>query len=62
MKSVPAEMISDDGLWVTENALAYLRPLVSNAELAFDADTRRFVSSNILPDNNGLPPFIPKLG
>lgn len=62
VKSVPAEMISDDGLWVTEKALAYLRPLVSNEELAFDADTRRFVSSNILPDNNGLPPFIPKLG
>ena len=62
VKSVPAEMISDDGLWVTEKALAYLRPLVSNEELTFDADTRRFISSNILPDNNGLPPFIPKLG
>ena len=62
VKSVPAEMISEDGLWVTEKALAYLRPLISNEELAFDVDTRRFVSSNILPDNNGLPPFIPKLG
>ena len=62
VKSVPAEMISDDGLWVTEKALAYLRPLVSNEELAFDAASRRFVSSNISPDNNGLPPFIPKLG
>lgn len=61
VKSVPAEMISDDGLWVTEKALAYLRPLVSNEELAFDADTRRFFSSNISPDNNGLPSFIPKL-
>ena len=61
VKSVPAEMISDDGLWVTEKALAYLRPLVSNEELAFDADTRRFVSSNISTDDNGLPPFIPKL-
>lgn len=61
VKSVPAEMISDDGLWVTEKALAYLCPLVSNEELAFDADTRRFVSSNISTDDNGLPPFIPKL-
>ena len=61
VKSVPAEMISDDGLWVTEKALAYLRPLVSNEELAFDADTRRFVSSNISTDDNGLSPFIPKL-
>ena len=62
VKSVPADMISDDGLWVTEKALAYLRPLVSNEKLTFDADTRRFVSSNILPGNNGLPPFIPKMG
>ncbi len=62
VKSVPAEMISDDGLWVTEKALAYLRPLVSNEELTFVADTRRFVSSNISADGNGLPPFIPKLG
>jgi 6-phosphofructokinase 1 len=49
VKHVPADMISDDGCWVTEKALTYLRPLISNRN--HEAESQE----------GGLPVFIPKL-
>lgn len=49
VKHVPADMISNDGCWVTEKALTYLRPLISNGN--HEAESQE----------DGLPVFIPKL-
>ena len=49
VKHVPADMISDDGFWVTKRALTYLRPLISNG------------ASGAQSEEGELPVFIPKL-
>ena len=48
VKHVPADMISDDGFWVTKKALTYLRPLISNGASGAQSEEE-------------LPVFIPKL-